>query len=305
MDRLRPTSSFVIVLVPLYLALGASAVASARSGAPRHPVAAHHYVITRTSQIAPAVLKRLREGFGPAGLQGSTGLRSLAGATGPAGSTGSTGPVGVSGSTGRPGVNGSTGPAGVSGSTGPAGASGPTGPAGSTAASGPTGSTGPTGLKGLEGATGSTGPAGGKGLTGSTGPGGVEGAKGAAGSTGATGPAGPSVLSKLTEAEGKEAPLDAGHLENFSVAECPEGQAAVSGGAFATPTVDDLSGSYMTESRRGWYAQAHVADTAAPGTGGVVAYVYCANTGQAIAARAPHGAGRARRRPGFALYPAR
>jgi len=42
-----------------------------------------------------------------------------------------------------------------------------------------------------------------------------------------------------------------------------------------------------------------------PGTGEVVAYVYCANSGQAIAARVPHGARRAGRRPGFGLYPAR
>jgi hypothetical protein len=299
MHRPRLSSSAVIALPALYLALGGTAVAAQSSGgahhagAARHPGAPHHagaadrYVITSTSQIAPRVLKRLRENLGasggvgavgPAGPQSPTGLRSLSGATGPTGSAGSTGPAGVNGSTG---------------------------PTGSAGTNGTTGSTGPTGLNGLDGASGPTGPAGTKGLTGSTGPTGKEGAKGQEGLTGPTGPAGPSVLSKLTEAESTEAPLDAAHPENFSEAQCPEGQSAVAGGAFATASVDDLSGSYMAENRRGWIAQGHVNNASAPGTGGIVAYVYCAHTGQAIATRVSHGAGRARRRPGFRLYSAR
>jgi hypothetical protein len=284
MHRPRPSSSAVIVMPALYLALAGTAVAAHSPAAAHRPGAARRYVITSTSQIAPRVLKRLRENLGASGATGAmgpAGPRSLSGATGPAGTIGSAGPAGVNGATG------------------------PTGPAVLKETSGPTGPTGATGLSGLQGATGPTGPAGVKGLAGSTGPTGREGAKGQEGSAGPTGATGPSVLSKLTEAEGETAPLDAAHLENFSVAQCPEGQAAIAGGAYATASIDDLSSSYMTENRRGWYAQAHVNSTGAPGTGGVVAFAYCANAGQAIAARVSHGPGRAARRPGFGLHPAR
>jgi hypothetical protein len=66
--------------------------------------AADHYLITKTSQIKPSVLAKLK---GRTGAKGTTGP---AGAQGPAGATGSQGPTGQTGSQGPAGP--STGAAG-------------------------------------------------------------------------------------------------------------------------------------------------------------------------------------------------
>jgi hypothetical protein len=55
--------------------------------------AANHYLITKTSQIKPSVLKDLR------GRAGSSGAPGALGAAGAAGATGATGPAGISGYT--------------------------------------------------------------------------------------------------------------------------------------------------------------------------------------------------------------
>jgi hypothetical protein len=68
-------------------------------------------------------------------------------------------------------------------------------------------------------------------------------------------------------------------LQNVSQAVCPTGKSAVSGGGFTTALIDELSASYMSENRREWIVQGHVANEAAPGTGTVTAVVYCANSG--------------------------
>jgi hypothetical protein len=257
MRRPRLSSITAIAVLALLLAPGGTATA------------AHRYVIISTSQIAPRVLKKLREDFGAlgravavgvAGAQGPAGTQGVAGSTGPPGAQGS----GATGSRGLNGLEGATGPTGPAGG----GPTGPAGPEGTKGLAGTTGSTGPAGAKGLAGATGSTGPAGTKGLAGVTGP---------EGPSGATGPTGS--LSTLTEVEGEAAPLDSTHLQNFSQAECPTGKSPVSGGGFTTAQIDDLSASYMSENHRAWIAQGHVANEAAPGKGSVTAVVYCANTG--------------------------
>lgn len=61
--------------------------------------AAHHYLITRASQIKPSVLAQ---------------LRGHAGATGPAGAAGTSGAAGPAGAAGAPGGTGATGPSGIS-----------------------------------------------------------------------------------------------------------------------------------------------------------------------------------------------
>src|ERR1700681_3390243 len=96
MHRPRLSSITAIAVLALFLALGGTAIA------------AHRYVITSTSQIAPRVLKKLREDFGAtrpavavgtAGAQGPAGIQGLAGPAGPAGAKGSgaTGPAGLNG----------------------------------------------------------------------------------------------------------------------------------------------------------------------------------------------------------------
>jgi collagen triple helix repeat protein len=65
------------------------------------------YIITKTSQIKPSVLKQLKGKTGPTGPAGAPGLN---GATGPAGPTGPEGPKGPEG---EPGEEGPAGPSGT------------------------------------------------------------------------------------------------------------------------------------------------------------------------------------------------
>jgi hypothetical protein len=69
MKRFRPTPALAIALVALFVALGGSAFA------------ATHYVITRTTQIKPSVVRALRGKTGPAGRAGPAGPVALVGAT--------------------------------------------------------------------------------------------------------------------------------------------------------------------------------------------------------------------------------
>src|SRR5436305_4762019 len=95
----RPSGTTVIACLALFLALGGTAVA------------AHHYLITSTSQIKPSVLKSLKGNQGPQGVQGIQGTQ---------------GSLGPQGQTGRQGVQGIQGP------QGPGGPPGPIGPPGTT-----------------------------------------------------------------------------------------------------------------------------------------------------------------------------
>ncbi len=136
----------------------------------------------------------------------------------------------------------------------------------------------PSVLRSLRGKAGLRGPAG------AAGPAGTPGAAGAAGPKGAEGPAGPTRLSTLTEVEGPQEPLSEIQNTNLSVAECPSGESAISGGAY-TSEPDHLTGSYATGSMTGWVAEGAVNSPTSEERGFVLAWAYCAKSGQAVAAK--------------------
>src|SRR5689334_7667554 len=80
--RRRLSYANVVSTLALFFALGGTVIA------------ARHYLITSTRQIAPAVRQSLRGARGPAGPQGVTGH---AGPVGPTGATGATAPAGPKG----------------------------------------------------------------------------------------------------------------------------------------------------------------------------------------------------------------
>jgi hypothetical protein len=90
----RPSPALVISCLALFVALGGTALA------------AHSYLITSKSQIAPKVLKALKGARGPAGPTGLTG------ATGTPGTAGTPGKNGTNGIDGKEGKEGKAGPAG-------------------------------------------------------------------------------------------------------------------------------------------------------------------------------------------------
>jgi len=81
----KPSPGTAIALLALFFAMGGTAIA------------AHHYLITKTSQIKPSVLKALKGNRGRAGPAGVAGAPGAPGAPGGPGATGSTGPEGPSG----------------------------------------------------------------------------------------------------------------------------------------------------------------------------------------------------------------
>jgi hypothetical protein len=94
MLRRKPSTATILALCAVFIALGGTAVA------------ASHFLITSTNQIAPGVLRALHGARGPAGAKGGTGPH------GPAGRQGAQGPTGARGPTGAQGPQGTTGPQG-------------------------------------------------------------------------------------------------------------------------------------------------------------------------------------------------
>lgn len=82
MTRRRPSIATLLSGLALFFALGGTAIA------------AHHYLITSTSQIKPSVLHQLKGAAGSAGSPGSVGPAGPAGSVGPQGPVGPPGPAG-------------------------------------------------------------------------------------------------------------------------------------------------------------------------------------------------------------------
>ena len=91
----RPSPATAIATAALFFALAGTSLA------------AKHYLVSKTSQIKPSVLAKLR------------GKRGKAGVAGPSGPTGSSGPSGSAGAAGLTGATGVTGATGATGATGP------------------------------------------------------------------------------------------------------------------------------------------------------------------------------------------
>lgn len=117
------------------------------------------------------------------------------------------------------------------------------------------------------------------GHNGAQGPAGAQGALGPQGPAGPGGPPGPSNLSTLTIAEGPKNPIPAEKAE-VSVATCPSGDHAVSGGGIAI-SVFGLAISYMNPNHSGWVAIAYERSSG----GSIQALAYCAGAGNAVAAK--------------------
>jgi hypothetical protein len=83
----KPSPGTAIALLALFFAMGGTAIA------------AHHYLITKTSQIKPSVLRALKGNIGRAGPAGAIGLTGATGATGKEGAPGKEGKVGPPGPT--------------------------------------------------------------------------------------------------------------------------------------------------------------------------------------------------------------
>ncbi|HEY3970916.1 MAG TPA: hypothetical protein VGL79_05905 [Solirubrobacteraceae bacterium] len=172
------------------------------------------------------------------------------------------------------------------------------GDAGATGAQGSTGSTGPAGPAG---ATGSEGPAGPQGKTGFTGPQGPAGAIGVPGKMGERGPEGPAgggsgTLSTLKEVEGPKKRVPAynevgtGGEEGIeaSVATCPSGEHAVSGGSNIFGAAVFAIASIRSKDDSSWIVA--VANDSTFNKGFVQATAYCATSGEAVAASVPGAA---------------
>jgi len=149
---MRHRKAEAVALIALFVSLGGTSIASTA------------YIITKTSQIKPSVLRQLRgnSSRGATGATGPTGEQKVTviGVTGPTGERGYPGailvPPQAPGIPGETGANGSNGATGAQGPTGPSG--GPTGPTGATGKQGPQGNI--TSIKVVEGEAKGEGPLG-------------------------------------------------------------------------------------------------------------------------------------------------
>jgi collagen triple helix repeat protein len=142
---------------------------------------------------------------------------------------------------------------------------------------------GPAGVKGATGASGPAGSAGPQGKEGATGKEGTPGKEGPAGKEGKEGP--PASLTKLEEVRGPEEEVEP-EEENFSIAECPTGSSAVSGGFFEEgPAPSKQFSEAFTEEVEGEIIHGWIYGTANPSSTEfqqIEAIAYCAAEGKAI-----------------------
>lgn len=143
------------------------------------------------------------------------------------------------------------------GIAGPAGATGPAGTTGAAGPTGPTGSTGPTGPTGPQGQVGPRGP---------------------------QGPTGPTKLSTLTIVAGESISVPKESV-GTSIATCPSGYSAVSGGGYNGDAF--IVASQMETNQQSWFIVAYNETLISTH---LEAVVYCAATGQAVAAGSPSAA---------------
>jgi hypothetical protein len=118
-----------------------------------------------------------------------------------------------------------------------------------------------------------------KALQGRSGP---KGATGPAGAAGSQGPAGPSNLSSLTLVNGPEEPVATGPSVGSASATCPAGQHAVSGGGAIISEEGHLTATVPSADHQSWLV---VGVNLGVGVAKIKAYVNCAATGAAVAAR--------------------
>ena len=128
-------------------------------------------------------------------------------------------------------------------------------------------------LRGTGGPQGATGPSGPQGAAG------PQGTTGAQGGPGSQGPAGPTNLSALTTILGPSVSVPTGKVGS-SVATCPTGSHAVSGGGFGSVSGIDVT--EMSSDHQSWIVE--IANTTGI-TETVEAEAYCATAGEAVAAR--------------------
>ena len=172
--------------------------------------------------------------------------------------------------------------AGSAGATGPAGAAGTEGPPGAAGAQGNEGPPGRVGKEGTAGPTGKEGLDGKEGLPGNEGLPGKEGKEGPPGREGKEGP--PPKLGAIVAVAGTDVKVEPG-TTGESVAECPQGTRAISGGyglEGETPTTrgPNLVSSTAQAERKGWIVK--IANPGATESNFVEAVAYCAKEGEAV-----------------------
>ncbi|HTA15751.1 MAG TPA: collagen-like protein [Solirubrobacteraceae bacterium] len=142
----------------------------------------------------------------------------------------------------------------------------------------------PSVLQTLRGSVGSAGVQGPQGAAGAPGPVGPQGPVGSQGQTGAQGPPGLTSLSALTIVKGESKSIPS-ETVGSSTATCPAGSHAISGGGYTG--LANVADSEMSADHQSWFLI--VANETLISTH-LEAIVYCAGTGQAVAARAPKAA---------------
>jgi hypothetical protein len=137
--RWKPSASFVVALVALFVAMGGAGAYAATNLVGHKQLASDsvwHNNIAKGSvhmDNLSSYLQGQLSKTGTAGTNGKDGTNGTNGATGPQGPTGKTGAGGANGKDGTNGTSGATGPQGPAGETG---ATGPQGPKGDTGATG-------------------------------------------------------------------------------------------------------------------------------------------------------------------------
>ena len=137
---------------------------------------------------------------------------------------------------------------------------------------------GQQGPAGPQGPQGPAGPAGPQGPAGPTGPAGPAGAQGPQGPAGATGPQGPAGVSGVSTHLGNQVDVPRDYGAHTSIATCPAGQVALSGGWYGGRSITIVNS--LPDTPHSWLVNAYNNDyniNNGGGTESVQAWVVCAN----------------------------